>query len=59
MSKTANIRARVEPELKAEVGDILSDLGLTVSETVQVRTTRIQRRGKNAVVIRIPANVDA
>ena len=36
MSKTANIRARVEPELKTEVEDILSDLGLTVSETVHL-----------------------
>jgi antitoxin component of RelBE/YafQ-DinJ toxin-antitoxin module len=32
MSKTANIRARVEPGLKTEVENILSDLGLTVSE---------------------------
>jgi antitoxin component of RelBE/YafQ-DinJ toxin-antitoxin module len=30
-SKTASIRARIEPGLKIEVENILSDLGLTVS----------------------------
>jgi DNA-damage-inducible protein J len=45
MSKTANIRARVEPELKTEVEKILSELGLTVSETVHLlyRQIRLQR----------------
>jgi len=45
MSKTANIRARVEPGLKAEVEDILSDLGLTVSEAVHFlyRQIKLQR----------------
>jgi hypothetical protein len=32
MSKTATIRARVEPGLKSEVEDILDHLGLTASE---------------------------
>ncbi len=45
MSKTANIRARVEPGLKTEVDHILSTLGLTVSETVHLlyRQIKLQR----------------
>ena len=36
MSKTATIRTRIEPSLKSEVEDILAQLGLTDSETVQL-----------------------
>ena len=45
MSKTATIRARVEPGLKSEVEDILSHLGLTASETVHLlyRQIKLQR----------------
>ena len=45
MSKAATIRARIEPGLKREVEDILSRLGLTASETVQLlyRQIKLQR----------------
>jgi len=45
MSKTATIRARVEPGLKSEVEDILGHLGLTASETVHLlyRQIKLQR----------------
>jgi len=45
MSKTAMIRARVEPRLKSEVEDILDRLGLTASETIQLlyRQIKLQR----------------
>ena len=45
MNKTAIIRARVEPDLKSEVEDILGQLGLTVSETVHLlyRQIKLQR----------------
>ncbi|HZV33669.1 MAG TPA: type II toxin-antitoxin system RelB/DinJ family antitoxin [Verrucomicrobiae bacterium] len=46
MSKTATIRARVEPDLKSEVDDILSQLGLTASETILLLYRQIKlRRG--------------
>jgi DNA-damage-inducible protein J len=46
MSKTATIRARIEPTLKSEVEDILSELGLTASETVHLLYRQIKlRRG--------------
>ena len=45
MSKTATIRTRIEPGLKSEVEGILSDLGLTASETVHLlyRQIKLQR----------------
>lgn len=45
MSKSAMIRARVEPELKTEVEEIFKELGLTTTEAItlfyhQVRTKK-------------------
>ena len=34
MAKTAMVRARMEPELKAQVEDILSQVGLTTSQAI-------------------------
>lgn len=46
MSKTTTIRARIEPELKTEVEAILSKLGLTSSEAIQLLYRQIKlRRG--------------
>lgn len=46
MRKTATVRARLEPGLKNEVEDILSDLGLTASETIMLLYRQIKlRRG--------------
>lgn len=36
MSKTATVRARIEPALKRDVEDILSRLGLTCSEAIGI-----------------------
>jgi DNA-damage-inducible protein J len=54
MGKTANIRARVEPELKTEVESILSDLGLTVSETVHLLYRQIKLQRGLPFDVRIP-----
>jgi DNA-damage-inducible protein J len=46
MSKTATIRARMEPTLKSEVEDILDRLGLSASEAIQLLYRQIKlRRG--------------
>jgi DNA-damage-inducible protein J len=46
MSKIATIRARIEPDLKSEVEDILERLGLSASETIQLLYRQIKlRRG--------------
>ena len=54
MSKTANVRARIEPELKTEVEGILSELGLTVSETVQLLYRQIKLRRGVPFEVRVP-----
>ena len=46
MSKTATIRARIQPELKAEAEEILNDLGLTTSESIQLLFNQIRLRGE-------------
>lgn len=46
MSKTATVRAQVEPRLKTEVEDILAELGLSASETIHLLYRQIKlRRG--------------
>jgi DNA-damage-inducible protein J len=59
MSKTANIRARIEPGLKIEVENILSELGLTVSETVHLLCRQIKLQRGLPFDVRIPNEVTA
>ncbi len=59
MSKTASIRARVEPGLKIEVENILSDLGLTVSETVHLLYRQIKLQRGLPFDVRIPNELTA
>jgi DNA-damage-inducible protein J len=54
MSKTATIRARIEPGLKSEVEDILSCLGLTASETILLLYRQIKLRRGLPFAVAIP-----
>jgi DNA-damage-inducible protein J len=54
MSKTATIRTRIEPGLKNEVENILAQLGLTASETVQLLYRQIQLQRGLPFDVRIP-----
>jgi len=54
MNKTAIIRARVEPNLKHEVEDILGKLGLTVSDTVHLLYRQIKLQRGLPFDVRIP-----
>ena len=54
MSKTATIRTRIEPGLKGEVEAILSELGLTASETVQLLYRQIKLQRGLPFEVRIP-----
>jgi len=54
MSKTATIRARVEPGLKSEVEDILGHLGLTAPETVHLLYRQIKLQRGLPFDVRIP-----
>ena len=46
MSKTATIRARIEPELKSEAENVLGQLGLTATQAISLfyRQLVLQRR---------------
>ena len=54
MSKTATIRARVEPTLKSEVEDILAHLGLTASEAIHLLYRQIKLQRGLPFDVRIP-----
>jgi DNA-damage-inducible protein J len=52
--KTTTIRARIEPGLKEEVETILSTLGLTASETIQLLYRQIKLRNGLPFPVEIP-----
>ena len=54
MSKTATIRTRIEPGLKDEVEGILTELGLTASETVHLLYRQIKLQRGLPFDVRIP-----
>ena len=59
MNRTATIRARIEPRLKSEVEDILSQLGLTVSETILLLYRQIKLRRGLPFEVLIPNQLTA
>jgi DNA-damage-inducible protein J len=59
MSKTATVRARIEPGLKNEVEDILSHLGLTASETILLLYRQIKLRRRLPFTVSIPNRLTA
>ncbi|MBC7474731.1 MAG: type II toxin-antitoxin system RelB/DinJ family antitoxin [Candidatus Sericytochromatia bacterium] len=42
MSKTSVVRARIEPKLKQEVEEILSELGISFSEAINIFAAQIK-----------------
>lgn len=44
MSKTSTVRARIEPELKEEVESLFHDLGLSVTEAINIFYKQVQLR---------------
>jgi DNA-damage-inducible protein J len=59
MGKTTTIRARIEPDLKSEVDSILTQLGLTASETIHLLYRQIKMRQGLPFDIRIPNELTA
>ena len=59
MSKTATIRAHIKPDLKREVENILSELGLTASETINVLYRQIKLNRGLPFEVRIPKKLTA
>ena len=54
MGKTTTIRARIEPDLKNEVDSILTQLGLTASETIHLLYRQIKMRQGLPFDVHIP-----
>ncbi|MCX6923403.1 MAG: type II toxin-antitoxin system RelB/DinJ family antitoxin [Verrucomicrobia bacterium] len=59
MGKSATIRTRIEPGLKSEVEEILSRLGLTASETVDLLHRQIKLQRGLPSEVRIPNELTA
>jgi DNA-damage-inducible protein J len=45
MSKTATVRARIEPKLKKEAEELLDELGLTASQAITLFYRQVMLRG--------------
>ena len=52
--KTATVRARIEPELKIEVEDVLSKLGLSMSEAIELYMRQIKLNNGIPFMIKVP-----
>jgi DNA-damage-inducible protein J len=54
MTKSAVIRARIEPELKAEAEAILSELGLSITEAITLFYRQVKLVNGLPFEVRIP-----
>jgi DNA-damage-inducible protein J len=54
MAKSAIIRARIEPELKAEAETIFSELGLSITEAITLFYRQVQLARGLPFEVRIP-----
>lgn len=54
MSKTASVRARVEPELKATAEHILDEIGITPTQAITMLYKRIARDQEWPLELKIP-----
>jgi len=57
MSKSAMIRARIEPELKAEVDKIFQELGLTATEAITLFYYQVKARKGIPFELNIPNEI--
>tara|TARA_A100001037_G_C14983787_1_gene559285 strand:+ start:289 stop:549 length:261 start_codon:yes stop_codon:yes gene_type:complete len=56
MSKSAMVRARVEPELKDTAESILKDLGLNATQAITMFYKQVELRGGLPFEVAIPTN---
>ena len=54
MPKTATLHMRIEPEIKAQVDDIMSELGISTSEAVNLFFRQVIRYRGIPLDLRIP-----
>jgi DNA-damage-inducible protein J len=56
MSKTSFVRARVEPELKADAEHVLSEMGITPTQAITMLYKRVARDHEWPLELKIPNN---
>jgi addiction module RelB/DinJ family antitoxin len=56
--KDTYVRARIEPDLKAETEIVLERLGLTTTEAIRLFLTQVRLRGALPFPIALPADDD-
>lgn len=54
MSKTAMIRARMEPDLKTEAEQVLAQVGLTPTEAIRLFYRQVSLHGGLPFEVRVP-----
>lgn len=57
--KTATVRARIEPALKQDVENVFAQLGVTVSEAIEMFLRQVKLRNGIPFEIRIPNEITA
>jgi len=57
MAKSEMIRARIEPDLKVEVEEILTQLGLTVTEAITLFYKQVKLNNGIPFEIKIPNSI--
>ena len=57
MSKTATIRARIEPELKTRVENIFEKLGLTTTEAINLFYKQVELQQGLPFEVKIPNSI--
>lgn len=54
MGRTATVRARIQPELKTEVEELLASLGVTTSEAITMFFSQVKLRKGLPFAVEIP-----
>jgi DNA-damage-inducible protein J len=57
MAKSATVRARIDPSLKAEVENLFKDLGLTTTEAINMFYRQVKLRNGLPFNVVIPNNI--
>ena len=54
MTRTATVRARIEPDLKADVEELLREMGVTTTEAITMFYSQIRLRRGLPFAVEIP-----
>jgi len=54
MAATAEVRARIDEELKSKANEALSQMGLSMSEAIRLMLVRVAEEGRLPFEVRVP-----